>query len=501
MLVSFVNAGLISFTESLGVIFGANIGTTITAWLISLLGFGNTFDIYLFLLPLIALSLPFFFSARNQDKSRAEFVIGFVLLFIGIYFFKLNIPNINENTPLIHGLQAFREYRFINVFLFLGIGLLITIIFQSSSATITLTMVLATEGWFSLDYALAMVLGENVGTTFTANIAAIVANRSAKRTALAHFLFNAIGIIWVLMFFKFFSGLVHSAIGLIHSSSSHPEINIIPIGISIFHSGFNIVNTLIFTIFIKRFDNLCYKILGRGSEVKEGHRLKFIESNVLSTSEISILQARKEVALLGRYAASLFYMIPDLLVEKDEKKFAKKIKKLLNLGGTIENMEIEISNYIGKVSRDDLSEQGNKSIRAMLKITDNIQTIADMCLQMSLIIRKKNENKAWFTQELRNNLDKEFKLIGQSLNLMNQNLQKDYRYVDIAEAHNIEEKINTIRKGLKQNYLEEIQTDKFPYQAGIFYNELSSINEKIGNCVFNINMAMHATHKQEQKNK
>ncbi len=501
MLVSFVNAGLVSFTESLGVVFGANIGTTVTAWIISLLGFGSGFDFYTVLLPLIALSLPLVFSYNKLNRARAEFVIGFALLFIGIYFFKQNIPAIDESSPLFQQLAAINTYRYWNVLLFAGIGTLITIIFQSSSATITFTMVLATQGWLSVNYALAMVIGENIGTTITANVAAIVANKSAKRTALAHFLFNAIGVLWILVFFNFWTGIISKAIHGIMAYTGEPEANIIPVGISIFHTGFNILNTLIFTLFIKQFAALCKWILPNGNSSHEAFSLRFIDTSILSTSELSILQARKEIAHMGRLAMDLFKMVPDLLVEKNEKKFARKMVRLQQIEDNIDEMEVEIANYITKISQDDLSEPGTRRVRAMLKIIDNIESIADMCFQMALTISKKNEAKAWFTQELRNNLDREFRLIERALEHMNLNLDQDYPKVDIDTATTIEEEINRVRSTLRQTYLEEVKREKFPYQTGVFYNDLLSISEKIGDYAYNVNQAMQRTQHKLEKTK
>ncbi|MFP4469934.1 MAG: Na/Pi cotransporter family protein [Bacteroidales bacterium] len=499
MLVSFVNAGLVSFTESLGVVFGANIGTTVTAWIISLLGFGSGFNFYDFLLPLIALSLPLVFSYNSLNRARAEFIIGFALLFIGIYFFKQQIPAIDENSPLFQQLQSLNEYRFSNVLLFVGMGILVTVIFQSSSATITLTMILATQGWLSLSYALAMVLGENIGTTVTANLAAIVGNKSAKRTALAHFLFNSLGVVWVLLFFGFFAGAIQRSIQGLELYTGQAPQNVIPIGISIFHSGFNIINTLIFTIFIRQFSRFCYWILPNGSSIHEEFSLRFIDTSLLSTSELSILQARKEIANMGRQAQKLFIMIPDLLVEKNEKKFTRKLNKIQQAEDIIDEMEVEIANYITKISQDDLSEEGIRRVRAMLKIIDNIESISDMCYQMALTIAKKNESKAWFTQELRNNLDKEFRLIEKALEHMNVNLDRDYPEVDIETAAAIEEEINSIRSQLRKTYLEEIKREKFPYQTGVFYNDLLSISEKIGDYAYNVNQAMQRTKGTEMK--
>ncbi len=488
LLVSFVNAGLVSFTESLGIIFGANIGTTITAWLITVVGLGNQLGIYSIILPLVALSLPLFFSYNNKNKARAEFVIGFAMLFIGILFFKENLPVIDEDSALFQRLDLFHN-SLLNNLMFIGLGILITIIFQSSSATITLTMVLATEGWFPFSAALAMVIGENVGTTATANVAAIMANRSARRTAMAHFVFNVVGMLWVLPFIGVISGWLETVMGSMQINGE----NFVPFGISIFHTSFNILNAILLVMLFKPFKNLCLWLLPNGNGVNEVFTLKYIDNALLSTSELSILQVRKEIAYMGKQASMLFNMVPDMLLEKKEKKFAKKFRKLQKGEEIIDEMEIQIAGYITKVSESELSELGKKRIKAMLKIIDHLETIADLSFQMSLTLLKKREANAWFTQELRNNLAKEFDLIEKSLNLMVANLEKDYLDVHIEEAEQIENEINETRSELKKAYLEEIKREKLPYKTGIYYNDLLSFSEKIGNYAYNVNRAMCIT--------
>lgn len=492
LLVSFVNAGLVSFAESIGIIFGANIGTTITAWLISLVGLGNQLSIYSIILPLVALSLPLFFSYNNKNKARADFIIGFAMLFIGILFFRENLPEIDENSAIFQSLNVY-NYRFVNILLFIGLGILVTIIFQSSSATITLTMVLAMEGWLPFSAALAMVIGENIGTTVTALVAAIMANRSARRTALAHLLFNVIGFLWVLPFI----GIIADAIQTGMKELNIPEANMVPFGVSIFHSSFNIVNVILLTIFFKPFKNLCLALMPNGSGVNEVFTLRYINNSLLSTSELSIFQVRKEIAHMGSQVSYLFSMVPDLLLEKKENKFAKKFRKLQKGEETIDEMEVEIAGYITKLSEVELSELGNMRIKTMLKIIDHLESIADLCYQMALTIKKKKEANAWFTQELRNNLAREWDLIEKSLNLMVNNLGKDYHEVEIAEAEDIENDINHMRSELKKAYLEEINREKLPYKTGIFYNDLLSHSEKAGNYAYSINMAMYLDDKQK----
>jgi phosphate:Na+ symporter len=486
MVVSFVNAGLLSFTESIGVVFGANIGTTVTAWLISILGFGSHFSLYSIMLPMVAFALPLFFSYKTKNKARAEFIIGFALLFIGIYFFKENIPVIDENSDFLKGLRFF-DNSFLHILMFIGVGILITIIFQTSSATITLTMVLAAQGWLSFEAALAMVLGENIGTTATANVAAIVGNRSAKRTALAHLLFNLLGMIWVLPLFALISGSLQN---ILANFFDNPD-NITAFGISIFHTSFNLINAIILTLFFNPFRQLCFRLLPNGIGANEVYTLKYIDSALLSTSELAILQARKEIAFMGKQVVSIFMMVPELLLEKKEKKFARIFNKILNGEKMIDEMEVEIAGYITKISEDDLSDHGRMRLKAMLKIIDYLETISDLTYQMALTITKKKEANAWFTQELRNNLRKEFNLIEKSMNLMVSNLEQDYFDIEIADAQQIENEINQTSTALKQAYLEEINREKLPYKTGIYYNDLVGLAEKIGNCIYDVNRAMY----------
>ncbi len=493
MVVSFVNAGLMTFTESLGVVFGANIGTTVTAWLISLLGFSGTFDIYMYLLPFIAIALPFFFSRNQTKKTSSEFIIGFVLLFLGLYFFKLNIPQIDESSSFLHHFQSYKEDNFINALLFVLLGFVITSIFQSSSATIALTMVLATEGWISLDYALAMVLGENVGTTITANIAAVVANNSAKRIALAHFLFNAIGIWWVLLFFNFFTGIIESATKTIISSTGAVEASIIPIGISIFHTSFNIINTLLFTIFLRPFERLCYFFIKTENGRDEEFRLNYFSSSILSTSELSMIQANKEIAVMGKLCVSVFKMIPEIMVEKTERKFQKMINKTGGLAGQISAKEAEINSYITRLSQDELSAKETRHIRDMLKTVDHLKSISETCFEMALTIERKNEAKAWFSQEMRNGLDQAFNLLGDSLQNTFYCLSRKTDENRFAEINEAEIKIRNIFKTLKTNYLEEGKNTGIPFQTGLYFNELIGLTEKMSTFVFSINSVLSAS--------
>lgn len=490
MLVSFVNAGLISFKSSLGVVFGANIGTTVTAWIVSLAGINSGFDFYMIVLPLIGLSIPFLLSAKNLNRFRAEFIMGFAILFIGIFLFKQHIPQIDETSKMFHVLHALSASRFINTLVFIGVGTIITIIFQSSSATIALTMVLAAQGWLSLDDALAMVLGQNIGTTFTAVIASTMANRAAKRTALAHLLFNVIGVIWAFILFSFLVSAIDESIKFLQIATERSSAAIIPVGIALFHTSFNVLNTLLLVTFFDQFDNLCNKILPNGN--KEDFELKYIDSGIISISELSVVQVKMEVALMGSHTLRIFNLIPELLVEKNERKFSKKLKSIQNLEDGIDKLELQIAGFITRMFQSNLSEKGSRRLRSMLKVIDNLESISDMCFQMSLTISRKNEAAAWFTPGLRSSLDKLMTLIGSSLELMNQHLNAEYGKVDFEQVKIMESEINEMRSELKKSYLEGLKNNEYPYQTGIFYNDMLGLLEKIGDHVYNVNYSLYS---------
>jgi phosphate:Na+ symporter len=360
-------------------------------------------------------------------------------------------------------------------------------------------MVLATEGWISLDYALAMVLGENVGTTVTANIAAVVANNSGKRTALAHFLFNAIGIWWVLLFFNFFTGIIESAAKTIISSTGGLEASIIPIGISIFHTSFNTIKTLLFTIFLRPFEQLCYFFIKTENGRDEEFRLNYFSSSILSTSELSMMQTSKEIAMMAKLCDSVAKMIPEILVEKNERKFQKMTNKIGGLVGLITGKETALTSYITRLSQEELSAKETRNMRDMLKIVDHLKNISETCLQMALTIERKNEAKAWFSQEMRNGLVNVFDLLEDSLQSTILILSKKIDENWFAEIIETEIKIKNILKLLKSTYLEDGKNSGIPFQTGLYFNELLGLTEKMSNFVFAINTVLSASQSIELK--
>ncbi len=490
MVVSFVNAGLLSLAESVSIIMGANIGTTITPWLITLLGFGKTFDIYVVLLPLVALSLPLFFSSSWKKKSWAEFILGFVILFLGLNMLKSNVPAYEQGTYFFEQFSAGSNASFLNVLLFAGIGLLLTIIFQSSSATIALTFVIATEGWVSFPLAAAMVLGENIGTTSTAIIASLVANAPAKRAAMAHLLFNLIGVSGALILFRPFVFGVDYLVMQIDNVSAFNAYLSIPLALSIFHTAFNLINTLILVNFIPFLVLLTRKIIPAGNEDKVPYRLKYIDSTVLSTSELSLFQARKEVKHLALRARQMFDIIPKMLMEKRLKKYDQLYQFILKNEDMVDDMEIEIAKYLTSLSDGKLSDKSNRQVRALLKIIDDLESIGDQCNSMARIIDAKNKQNAYFTQDLRDNLNELFNAVDHAFGIMLSNLEGDKSPPNLNEAKAAEEVINRLRNRIREEHILNINAGKYPYQTGTYYSELFTLSEKIGDYIINVSEAL-----------
>ncbi|MCK4663315.1 MAG: Na/Pi cotransporter family protein [Bacteroidales bacterium] len=484
MLVSFVNAGLLSLVESVGVIMGANIGTTVTAWLISLLGF--KVNISLLSLPFIGIGFPLIFSKNTKRKSWGEFIIGFSLIFMGLEALKSSVPDIRNNPQILEFLSDYTNLGIISPLIFLLIGTLLTVIIQSSSATMALTLVMCNNGWIEFDLAAAMVLGENIGTTITANVAASVANTSAKRAARAHFIFNIFGVIWIMLVLPYFLVAIEWFVIKLGGQSPFTSTTAMPIALSIFHTSFNILNVIILIGFAPLIVKAVTKIVKQKEDEEEEFRLKYINTGLLSTSELSTLQAKKEIVLFSERVYKMFNFVKELFNETREKQFYTTYKKIEKYEEICDRMDVEIATYLTKISEGYLSKIESKRIRAMLTIIDNIESVGDSCTNIAKAIYRKKQEKIWFIQDIRNNVNNMFSLIDETLNIMNKNLDDDYHNIDILIANESENKINIYRDELKKEHLQNIETKKYKYQAGVIYNDIFSESEKLGDFVINV---------------
>ena len=487
MMVSFVNAGLLSLAESIGVIMGANIGTTVTAWLISILGF--KVKISIISLPLIGLGFPFLFSKNNRRKSWGEFIIGFAMVFLGLDFLKGSVPDIKSHPEILAFLQNYTSHGVLSHVLFLTIGTLLTIVIQSSSATMALTLVMCNFGWIPFDMAAAMVLGENIGTAVTANIAASIANVSAKRAARAHLIFNILGVIWVSLIFKYFLNGIDWFVQYIGSKSPFSTPTAIPVALSIFHTTFNIMNVLIFIWFTKLIQSIVIRMVPQKEDGEE-FRLQYINTGMLSTSELSIHQAKQEVQVYAQRVEKMFNYVSSMLHEQKEKKINKLFDKVEKYEGICDRMEVEIANYLTKVSEGELSILGSKRIKAILKVISDIESIGDSCYNLAKTLSRKYDKKVKFNSDLTDNMVRMMDLVKKSLDEMQTNLDRGYDKIDIDSAKKIEYEINAFRTKLKKSHLKSVEKKEYNYNAGIIYNDLFCECEKLADYVINVSEAI-----------
>ena len=494
MVVSFVNAGVLSLTNAIGVIMGANIGTTVTAWIITL--FGIKFDISVLSIPIIGAGFICLMIRGKQIKHLGEFMIGFGLLFLGLAYLKGAIENLDlANNPdfisFITGFVGDGGIGFGSILLFVLIGSVLTIILQSSSATMALTIILCSQGAIPFEIAVALVLGENIGTTVTANIAAAIGNVSAKRAARSHLIFNLIGVIWVLLIFKFFLMGIDKLTIFVDGNSPYLAASAIPIALSLFHTAFNILNTSILIWFVPQIEKLSSYLVKQNKEDEdEIFKLEYIDSGFMKVDEIAVESAKKEIQVYARRVDKMFEFIPQLLDMKDEKEYRHLLKRIEHYEGVSDRMEIEIANYLTRVSNEGLSSETSFRVQGMLRIVDNLESMADQNFQLAKLIDNKNEQKIWFTPEMREKLNEMFNLLRQALKIMEYNLDLPYKTVEIDEALEMENRINHYRDKLRTQHLEDLNKNVYPYQTGIAYSGMYALLEKLGDHIINVSEAI-----------
>ncbi len=504
MVVSFVNAGLLSLSNAIGVIMGANIGTTVTAWLISLLGFKA--DISILAVPLMALGFIFSISKKNKNRNIGQFIVGFSLLFLGLTFLKNSVPDLGDKPEVLAFLQQWTGYGFWSVLIFLFIGTLLTIVLQSSSATMALTLVMVNFGWIPFEMAAAMVLGENIGTTITANIAASVANVSAKRAARAHTVFNLFGIVWVLILFRPFLKLV----GWIVSYMGCPnplEANLAPgstddpvqiaslqtsvlYGVSMLHTLFNVCNTLILIWFVPFIEKLVKVLVKSPAGEEEVFRLKFIQGGPLNTAELSLDEAEQEIVHFGEICYKGFGYIRQAINEQDPDKFETLNQKLIKYEEITDRIEYEIASYLNEVTKGEISEQSGNRIKSMYKIIGEMESLGDSGEAIGRMLKRKNAHGKKFDEEMIKKLDIMLDLVDDAYKVMITNLKRPYtELTDISNAKDAEYNINECRNSLREEHVINVEHDNYNYHTGVYYMDVVSELERIGDFIINISEA------------
>ena len=482
MVVSFVNAGLLSLTQSIGVIMGANIGTTVTAWLISLLGF--KVDVAALSLPLMAVGIPFLFSNKSSNKSFGEFIFGFSFLFMGLSMIKANVPDLGSNPELLSFVQHYTDMGFFSIILFVIIGALLTLLVQSSSATMAITLVICANGWIDWQLGAALVLGENIGTTITANFAALTGNVQARRAALAHFVFNMFGVLWVLAFFYPFTNLISTLVDSISGQSNTALV--ISYKLSAFHTIFNLLNVAFLIGFVNFIEKTVCSFIRKKDEDEE-YRLRYISGGILSTSELSITQAQKETTLFAERVHRMFQLVRQLLEVTNENEFNKLFSRIEKYETISDNMEVEIANYLNDVSEGRLSAEGKLHIRTLLREVTEIESIGDSCYNLARTIYRKFSGKDDFTAQQYEHIHLMFALAEESLVQMLAILEKGNAHdASFAKSFNIETEINNYRNQLKNQNVLDIDNKKYNYQMGVHYMDIIAECEKLGDYVVNV---------------
>ncbi len=482
LVVSFVNAGLLSLVESIGVIMGANIGTTLTAWLIAVIGFKVKISTYA--LPIIAIGFPLIFFNRERARFWGEVLVGFALLFMGLSYMKETVPDLNANPEILAFLSNYTNLGFVSTLIFVAIGTIMTIILQSSSATMALTLVMANNGWISFELAAAMVLGENIGTTITANLAALVANVHAKRAAFAHFIFNIFGTIWIVIILSPVLRLISNY--MVSSGIDSPFLVAasIPIGLSIFHTSFNIANTALLIGFTKNIANLVTRLIKpRGDEE---FRLAYISAGLMNTAELSIEEARKETIRFGEMIMRMAETFKKLLRSNKPQKQSKLIKQIIQYEEMADRMEEELSKYLLEVSVDGtLSAEATRRVSGLFSIINELERVCDIYFQMSQDVQNRIDDDLEFTQKQMTNLNVMVQLVEDSLHIMMDNMEAKPP-INIDRAMAKEKSINQLRDQLRSDQIRDINKNKYNAKTDGLYKDVFHLCEKLADHVIHV---------------
>ena len=490
MIVSFVNAGLLSLTQAVGVIMGANIGTTITSWLISLLGF--TADISTLSIPLIGIGFAFMMFKSQKRKNIGEMIIGFAMLFLGLSFLKDSVPDLSSNPEAIAFIQKWTDWGFFSVLIFVLVGTVMTIVLQSSSATVALTLVMASQGWIPFEMAAAMVLGENIGTTITANIAASVGNISAKRAALAHTVFNVFGVIWVLALYKPFLWLVSKIVVGLGGEDPFVSSASLLYAISTVHTLFNVLNTCILVWFTPQIVRFVTWALKGHKDEEEVFRLRYIQGGMMSTAELSLEQAEQEVVHFSEIVKKQYRYARQAVNESDdESRFDELFKKLEHYEQITDRIEFEIAKYLSNIRESDLSQEGTNKLQAMYKIISELESMGDSGFNVGRILQRKNLHSQKFDETTVRKLNHMLDLVDVAIDCMIANLKEGFHHViNISNAQDAEHDINEYRDNLKEEHLRNIESEESGYLRGVYYMDLVSECERVGDFIINVSEAL-----------
>ena len=503
MVVSFVNAGLLTLAQAIGVIMGANIGTTVTAWLVAWLGFKA--DISILAVPLMLLGFLFSNSKKSQRRNIGELVVGFSLLFLGLSFMKESVPDLKETPQVLEFVKQWSGHGFGSVLIFLGFGTVLTLVLQSSSATMAITLIMLSMGWIPFNMACAMVLGENIGTTITANIAASVGNASAKRAAMSHTIFNVFGVIWALILFRPFLAMVGNIIelfglpnpaaaGFAVSDPTSAEGTAALYGLSMLHTLFNSINTLILIWFTGLIEKaVTWIIKAPANKEEDVFRLKYIEAGPIATPELAIEQTFNEIIHFAQISRNGLGYVRSAINEKDPDKFEELRGKLVKYEEISDRIEYEIATFLNAVSGEEISQKTSMQIKAMYKIIGELESLGDSGEAISRILSRRNIHNKTFDQEVLVRLGRLVDEVDAAYEVMINNLKAAFEgnLPDIMNAYEAEDRINTLRNNLRDEEIDDVENSRKNWQTSVYYMDIVSELEKMGDFMINVSQALY----------
>ena len=525
MVVSFVNAGLMTLGQSMAVIMGANVGTTVTAWIISIFGF--KVNITLFALPLIGIGTPLLFSGSSTRKSWGEFLIGFSFLFMGLDYLNHSVPDLKSNPEIFEFLTSYTQMGFLSILIFCAVGAIVTMIVQASSATLAISLIMCSKGWITFDIAAALILGSNIGTTITPLLASISANVSAKGAAMGHLLFNVLGSVWTLILYypfirfivwictslgvgnpndlmAFVSANEQTNPSLINALNNGGTLNTpdfeqqkahfeamqfsVSFGLSMFHTVFNVINVTIMIWFTGLYEKIVTHLVRVKDKNEEEFQLKFISRGMLSASELNLPQAHQEIAVYAERVQRMFGMVRDLLHEKEgSEAYMKLYNRIEKYEQICDRMELEIAGFLNLVVGGRLSFEGKMRVNGMLSIVTEIESIGDCCYNLARTLQRKQDSHIVFNDEIVSNIDAMFRLNSEALSNMVALLSSNEPPMsEIMISYNKECEINNFRNQLRKSNIENINNKHYEYQAGIYYMDMISECERLGDYVINV---------------
>ena len=504
MVVGFVNAALLTLNQAIGVIMGANIGTTVTAWLVSLLGFKA--DISIFAVPLMAIGFVLSIAKSEKYRNISEFIIGFSLLFLGLSLMKNSVPDLRETPEILSFIQQWTGYGFGSVIIFLVFGTVLTLVLQSSSATMALTLIMMSMGWIPFDMAAAMVLGENIGTTITANIAAAVGNPNARRAALAHTFFNVFGVIWALILYRPFLSLI----GTIITWLGYPNPTLIDYsagieagsvestaalyGVSMLHTLFNTFNTLILIWFIPlivRF--VTWAIKNKPEDEEQTVRLKYINAGPMGTAELALGEAKNEIVHFAQICRNGLGYIRSAVNAAKEDEFEVYRKKLVKYEEIADRIEYEIATFLNSLPQDSISEETRHKVKSMYKIIGELESLGDSGESISRIISRRNIHNKSFTEQQIEKINTMLSLVDHAYGIMIDNLQSsENSMANLRRAVDCEIEINEMRNSLREAEILKIEQNDAEFQSSVYYLDLISEIERMGDFMINISEALQS---------